>query len=75
MRNRICLDKQSDVVEFVGITATLPGRIVLEGCDEDGVPCCVNARSVIGALYSMSWSELYCNADHDIYQQIKKFVI
>ena len=41
--------------------------------DNEGM--CVNARSVIGMLYAMTFNELWCESDNDIYQNIKDFII
>ena len=33
----------------------------------------VNAKSLLGALASMEWDELYCESDADIYTHIAEF--
>lgn len=71
MRCKIRLDTQNDVIKFVNIVEQLDGRVVIK--DNEGM--CVNARSVIGMLYAMTFNELWCESDGDIYQHIKDFII
>lgn len=54
MRCKIRLDTQNDVIKFVNIVEQLNGRVVIK--DNEGM--CVNARSVIGMLYAMTFNEL-----------------
>lgn len=59
----------ADVNKFVGIVTKLSGSIKLT----DGKEYSVNGRSLLGALASMEWDELYCESDTDIYTKIKEF--
>lgn len=70
-KNKIRLDTFTDVQQFINITSHLEGKIVLT----DGKHFSVNARSVLGALYSLEWEELYVESEYDIYTEIQKFVI
>jgi hypothetical protein len=70
-RCKINLDTDSDVARFVNIAAKLPGQIVVV----DGEGLCVSARSILGMLYAMTFTELWCEADTDIYKHIESFVI
>lgn len=71
MKVRIRLDTLSDIKKFVDITSSENGKVVLI----DGSGMCVNAKSLIGAMYTTEWSEVWCESDKDIYQKIKEFVI
>ena len=70
-KHKIRLDTLSDVNEFVKITSQLEGRIILT----DGNHFTVNARSTLGALYSLEWDNLYVESEFCIYTAIEKFVI
>lgn len=74
MRRRIRLDTQTDVIKFVKAVEGIPGAIVLTGIDGDS-KCTVNARSIIGALYSMTWNEIWVESDVDISMLIRDFTI
>ena len=61
-RTQIRLDTLSDVNKFVGEMSKLPERVWLE----DGDGCRVSAQSVLGTLYSLEWSTIYCYCEKDI---------
>lgn len=62
MRVRVRLDTMDDIKKFVQIAERYEGRIELE--DNDGHR--VSARSIVGAIYTMEWSSVYCVAERDI---------
>ena len=68
-KTKIELVGMSDVNKFVAITTSLPGVIKLT----DGENYSVNAKSLIGAIASMEWDELYCESEVDIYTHIAEF--
>ena len=68
-KTKIELVGMSDINKFVAITTKLPGTIKLT----DGENYSVNAKSLLGALASMEWDELYCESDVDIYTHIAEF--
>ncbi len=71
MKYRIRLDTDKDVADFVGITGKLDGQITVT----DGKGLKVNAKSMLGVLYSkMEFEELWCESDHEIYAEIKDFM-
>ena len=74
-RYRIHLDTGKEVQDFVTICSKCPGKIILQGEDEFGVGCTVSARSLIGTLYAMQWHSVYCVAEHEIYHEIKDFIL
>lgn len=70
MKVRIELDTLSDVREFVNIATSVavPVHLVSEHFR-------VSAKSLLGAMYTMEWAEVWCECDEDIYNKIEKFVI
>jgi hypothetical protein len=70
MRVRIALETMRDVSEFVAITTKIPHKVMLV-CEHFKV----SAKSLLGALCSMEWDEVWCECEVDIYHEIEKFVI
>ena len=58
---KIILDKQSDVVQFVSIANTIEQDVSLQ--DNEGH--CVNAKSLMGCLYSLEFNELYVTSEYE----------
>lgn len=73
MRARLILDTVSDVTRFVEITKKLKQPITVT----DGTGLKVNAKSLMGMLYALEFTDLLCETedDNDIYMAIKEFVI
>ena len=70
MKVKVALETMSDVSEFVAIASKIPEPVNLIGEDFK-----VSAKSLLGALYSMEWQEVWCECERDIYSTISKFVI
>ena len=70
MKVRIALETMSDVSEFVNIASKVPQSVSLTSGDFK-----VSAKSLLGALYTMEWQEVWCECEVDIYNKIAKFVI
>lgn len=70
MRVKVELSTMSDVTEFVGIATQVPEAVHLIGDNFR-----VSAKSLLGAVYTMEWSEVWCECSVDIYQKIEKFVV
>ena len=68
-KTKIELVGMSDINKFIAITTKLPGIIKLT----DGDNYSVSAKSLLGALASMEWDELYCESENDIYTHIAEF--
>lgn len=70
MKVRIELDTLSDVREFVKAVTTVeaPVHLVSENLR-------VSAKSLLGAMYTMEWAEVWCECEEDIYNKIARFVI
>lgn len=70
MRVKIELETMSDVSEFVAIAMKIAEPVHLVGENFR-----VSAKSLLGALYTMEWDEVWCECERDIYTKIEKFVI
>ena len=70
MRVKIELDTMTDVNEFIAAVSNVEDPVYLIG-----EHFCVNAKSLLGALYTMEWAEVWCECERDIYDRISKFVI
>ena len=70
MRVKLNLDTMTDVVKFVNITSQFPFSVKIK----DAGDICVNAKSLMGVLYSLEFSEIWCESEQDIYSSIKEFI-
>lgn len=68
---KINLVTMSDINAFIGITSKETGNIRLT--NDDGF--CVNGKSLLGAVATVEWDELYCVSDTDIYSKIERFCV
>lgn len=68
-RDRIYLETESDVVEFISRITPFECQIVIT----DGEGMRVNAKSMLGMLYAMTFSEMWCECDKNIYTYIRDF--
>lgn len=71
MRYRIRLDTMTDVNRFVKIATAHKGKITLS----DGEDFFVSGKSLLGAMYTMEWDQVYCESENEIYYQIKDFIV
>lgn len=71
MRVKIRLDTLSEVNKFVEVTSRFDEKIEL--VDDEGH--CVSAKSILGALYSFEWNEIYCSCEKDISASIMPWMI
>lgn len=60
----------SDVTNFVSIVSKLDGKITVR----DNKGHCVNAKSLMGMIYSMEFDELILESDNDIYSKVEKYI-
>ena len=72
MKQKINLDTQSAVLEFCKVVSNLEGEIRVVGID-NGQQVSVNAKSLLGLLYSQTWNGIWCESENDIYSHISKF--
>ena len=71
MRVRISLDTMSSIQKFVEVTSRIDDRVFLE--DNTGFK--VSAQSILGALATMDWNEVYCKCEKDISGHILPWII
>jgi len=71
MRYRIRLDTMSDVNRFVKIATQHKGKIMLS----DGEDFYVSGKSLLGAMYTMEWDQVFCESENEIYRLIKDFIV
>lgn len=70
MRAKVNIDTLSKINTFVGICSRLDCKVNLV----DGNGYCVSAKSLIGAVATMDWSEVFIECDKDIYAYIQDFL-
>ena len=70
MRVKVELVTMEDAVNMVEIASQIKEPVYLVGEDFR-----VSAKSLLGALCSMEWDELWCECEKDIYSKIEKFVV
>lgn len=71
MRQRVQLDTMTDIQRFVETVSRVDDRVFLE--DNTGFK--VSAKSLLGALLSMEWAEVYCECQKDISGSILPWII
>lgn len=71
MAYKIRLDTMQDANEFAFIASQINGNVIIT----DGNGLRVNGKSVLGTLYAMEFSSLYCESDVDIYHRLNKFIV
>lgn len=71
MKVKINIDTLSKIHTFVDICSRINHRISLV----DGQRYRVSAKSLIGAVATMDWSEVFVECDEDIRLFIKDFII
>lgn len=71
MRVRVCLDTLDDIKKFVAITTNVECPVFLQ--DESGLQ--VSAKSLLGAIYTMEWDEVWCYCEKDISGKILSFIV
>ena len=69
MRVKINLETTHDAIELAKIATYVNGKVLIS----DGNGLTVNAKSVMGALYALEFSDLWLESEKDIYSMISKF--
>lgn len=72
MRIKIRLDTMSEINDFVGTMTKTSANVFLTDKDRNYI---VSAKSMLGAVYSMEWDEVWCESDEDIYRLVSKFTV
>lgn len=70
MKVRINIDTLSKINAFVAACSRIYAPVYLI----DGEGFKVSAKSLIGAIATMDWSQVYVECDQDIYDYIKEFI-
>ena len=68
-RDKIYLETEGAVLDFINAVSQVPYSVVVT----DGEGMRVNAKSMLGMLYAMTFVEMWCECDHDSYMFIKDF--
>ena len=71
MRYKIRLDTMAEINRFVAVASKHKGKIVLT----DGDDFMVNGKSLLGAMYTFEWDQIFCESDTEIYYLIKDFIV
>jgi hypothetical protein len=71
MKVKIRLDTQMEVARFVNIATRVSEPVYLTNGDNFRV----SGRSLLGAIYTMEWDEIFCECEKDIYSMISDFVV
>ena len=71
MRYKIRLDTMADINRFVGIATKYSGKIMLT----DGDNFSVSGKSLLGAMYTFEWEQIFCESETEIYHLIKDFIV
>ncbi len=72
MRVKVRLDTLSDIKNFVDVVTNVDDTEVYL---TDGNNLTVSAKSILGAMYTIEWAEVYCTCDKDIYRVIRTFIV
>ncbi len=70
MRIKIRLDTMSEVNSFVADMTKSGANVFLTDRDRNYI---VSAKSMLGAVYSMEWDEIWCESDDNIYHLVSKY--
>lgn len=70
MRMKIRLDTMSEINAFVSAMTKTGANVFLTDKNRNFI---VSAKSMLGAVYSMEWDEVWCESDEDIFHVISRF--
>lgn len=71
MKARINIDTLTKINTFVAICSRIDQKISLI----DGSGYCVSAKSLMGAVATMDWSQVFIECEKDIRSYIQDFII
>jgi len=71
MRVKINLDTMTKITQFVSDATKYNGQIYLTDAKRNFI---VSAKSMLGAVYSVEWDEVWCECDSDIFQIVGKYM-
>ena len=71
MKAKINLDTMKDINDFVRICSRIPTAVHIT----DGAGLKVSGKSLLGVMYAMEFTEIWCECEKDIYLDIEKFIV
>lgn len=71
MRVRVNIDTLHKINIFVDICSQIDCKVNLI----DGSGYCVSAKSLMGAIATTDWSQVFVECEKDIYSRIKDFIV
>lgn len=71
MKAKINLVTMTDIQRFVDTVSKIKEEVILK----DSVGHCVSAKSMLGALYSLEWKDVYVHCDKDITGLILEWIV
>lgn len=71
MRMKIRIDTASEAVKLTNLAQCLNGEITIT--DSNGMR--VSAKSLLGALYSLEFEEIWLESDNDYYSAFRDFAM
>lgn len=69
-RNEIRLDTLSDIKEFNKVATELNTKIILKDDGDNSI----DAKSILGLMFTIEWRHIYCYSDVDISGRIIKWI-
>jgi hypothetical protein len=70
MKAKVNLDTMSRINAFVSICSRLDCKVNLI----DGNGYCVSAKSLLGAICTMDWNQVFIECEKDIYAYVQEFL-
>lgn len=71
MKVKLQLETMSDISKFVQLCSQVEENVSVT----DSMGHCVSAKSLLGMIYAMEWTDVWCECERDIHFIIKEFVI
>jgi hypothetical protein len=71
MKAKIRLDTMKDINQFVAACMRIQAPVYIT----DGAGLRVSGKSLLGVMYAMEFTEIWCECDIDIYHEIDHFVV
>lgn len=71
MRIQLNLDTMAKINSFVSDMTKYKGNVYLTDKNRNFI---VSAKSMLGAIYTMEWEEVWCESDEDIFQIVNKYM-
>ena len=69
-RAKVRLDTKTDIINFVKRVTSVSVPVFLTSG-----AYCVSGKSLLGAIYTLEWDDLWCECEHDIYHLINDFIV